>query len=76
MPEILPIKLESKFIAIEGPVGSGKTSLAKKLSDYVDGKLILEKPEDNPRTRMGFSQIRWDKMAKCSFFRQKTIYLK
>lgn len=48
MPEILPIKLESKFIAIEGPVGSGKTSLAKKLSDYVDGKLILEKPEDNP----------------------------
>jgi deoxyguanosine kinase len=48
MPKILPIKLESKFIAIEGPVGSGKTSLAKKLADYVDGKLILEQPEENP----------------------------
>jgi len=48
MPKILPIKLESKFIAIEGPVGSGKTSLAKKLADYVDGKLILEQPGDNP----------------------------
>ena len=48
MPKILPIKLESKFIVIEGPVGSGKTSLAKKLADYIDGKLILEQPEENP----------------------------
>jgi deoxyguanosine kinase len=48
MANILSIKLESKFIAIEGPVGSGKTSLAKKLADHVDGKLILEQPRDNP----------------------------
>ena len=47
MSNILPIKIESKFIVIEGPVGSGKTSLAKKLADYVDGKLILEQPEEN-----------------------------
>lgn len=37
-----------KYIAIEGVIGAGKTSLAKKLSDRLNAKLILEKFEDNP----------------------------
>ncbi len=37
-----------KYIAIEGVIGVGKTSLAKKLSDRLNAKLILENFEDNP----------------------------
>ena len=36
------------YIAIEGPIGVGKTSLAKLLSKKMNARLILEKFEDNP----------------------------
>jgi len=38
----------SGYIAIEGPIGVGKTALATRLSDYFNGRLILEMAEDNP----------------------------
>lgn len=36
------------FIAIEGNIGAGKTSLAKKISKDFNAKLILERFADNP----------------------------
>lgn len=36
------------FIAIEGNIGSGKTSLATKIAKDFNGKLILERFADNP----------------------------
>ena len=36
------------YIAIEGPIGVGKSSLAELLSKRLSAKLILEKFEDNP----------------------------
>ncbi|HMA61609.1 MAG TPA: deoxynucleoside kinase [bacterium] len=36
------------YIAIEGVIGVGKTSLAKLLADSLSAKLILEKFENNP----------------------------
>ncbi len=36
------------FIAIEGPIGIGKTSLAKKLSARFDFHLLKEIVEENP----------------------------
>ena len=36
------------YIAIEGVIGAGKTSLAKKISDRLKAKLILEQFEVNP----------------------------
>ncbi|MUK88111.1 AAA family ATPase [Ornithinibacillus sp. L9] len=39
---------EVPFIAIEGPIGIGKTSLAKKLSDHFDFHLLKEIVEENP----------------------------
>ncbi|MFD1851231.1 deoxynucleoside kinase [Oceanobacillus bengalensis] len=36
------------FIAIEGPIGVGKTSLAKKLSSQLDFQLLKEIVEENP----------------------------
>lgn len=37
-----------RYIAIEGPIGAGKTSLAKRLTADLDGRLILEQPDANP----------------------------
>jgi deoxyadenosine/deoxycytidine kinase len=37
-----------RHIAIEGPIGVGKSSLARKLAAHLDAELVLEKPEDNP----------------------------
>ena len=36
------------YIAIEGPIGVGKTSLAKLLSKELGARLVLEDFEDNP----------------------------
>lgn len=37
-----------RHIAIEGVIGSGKTSLARKLGELLPAKLVLEKFEENP----------------------------
>ncbi len=36
------------YITVEGPIGVGKTSLAKQLVNYLNGSLLLENPEENP----------------------------
>ena len=36
------------YIAIEGNIGAGKTTLASKISSLYNGKLILEQFEENP----------------------------
>lgn len=40
--------LEGKYIAIEGNIGSGKTTLAKILAERLSARLVLEEFEDNP----------------------------
>ncbi len=37
-----------QYIIIEGPIGVGKTSLAKILAKVFNARCILEKPEENP----------------------------
>ncbi len=37
-----------RYIAIEGPIGAGKTSLARKLAEHYQAHTLLEKPETNP----------------------------
>ena len=33
---------------IEGPIGVGKTSLARRMASHLRGELLLEKPGENP----------------------------
>lgn len=40
--------IEPRFIAVEGAIGAGKTSLAKLLGEQYDAQLLLEKDELNP----------------------------
>jgi deoxyadenosine/deoxycytidine kinase len=39
---------EIDYIAIEGAIGAGKTSLAKILAEKMEARLILEETEENP----------------------------
>lgn len=49
MTKLHDVKTESsQLIVVEGPIGVGKTSLAKKLSESLSGTLILEDIENNP----------------------------
>ncbi|MGH9416148.1 MAG: deoxynucleoside kinase [Terriglobales bacterium] len=75
MPEPLP-RTRPRYIAIEGPVRVGKSSLARLLADHAHARLLLE-PEDNPhleafyagvpgaafRAQMQFLQARYRQLA-------------
>ena len=37
-----------RHIAVEGPIGAGKTSLARRLAPRLAADLLLEQPEENP----------------------------
>jgi deoxyguanosine kinase len=40
--------LPQRYIAIEGPIGVGKTSLARRFLEHFDCELLLERAQDNP----------------------------
>ncbi|PKH50519.1 2-amino-4-hydroxy-6-hydroxymethyldihydropteridine diphosphokinase [Tenacibaculum sp. Bg11-29] len=44
----IPITEKYNYIAIEGNIGAGKTSLAKMMSDEFNTKTVLERFADNP----------------------------
>jgi deoxyguanosine kinase len=37
-----------RYLAVEGPIGAGKTSLARRLAERFGADLLLEAPEENP----------------------------
>ena len=39
---------EMRYIAIEGPIGAGKTTLAHRLAESLNAEAFLEEPEENP----------------------------
>jgi deoxyadenosine/deoxycytidine kinase len=43
---LLPEKY--RYIAVEGPIGAGKTSLARKLAERSGSAALLENPDSNP----------------------------
>ena len=45
---VVKIGIPQNYIVIEGPLGVGKTSLAVKLAERINGQTLLENTEDNP----------------------------
>lgn len=39
---------KQEYIVVEGPIGVGKTSLAKKLADTFKSETLFEEPQENP----------------------------
>jgi deoxyguanosine kinase len=37
-----------RYLVVEGPIGAGKTTLARRLGARVSADLVLEQPEENP----------------------------
>jgi len=37
-----------RYVVVEGPIGVGKTSLARRLAEHLNAGLLLEAPDENP----------------------------
>ena len=46
--EITKRQNSPRYIAVEGPIGAGKTSLAKRLAESLSADLVLEEVAENP----------------------------
>src|SRR3954463_2689860 len=57
-----------RYIVVEGPIGAGKTSLARQLAEHIDADMLLEQPEDNP-----FLPRFYDDMARFALPTQLTF---
>jgi deoxyadenosine/deoxycytidine kinase len=47
-----------RYIAVEGPIGVGKTALARRLANEIGGRLVLEGVEDNSFLRLFYEDSR------------------
>lgn len=57
-----------RYIAVEGPIGVGKTSLAKRLAASFNYEMLLEKSEENPFLDRFYSNPRRHALATQLFF--------
>lgn len=57
-----------RFIAVEGPIGVGKTTLAKRLADHFGYRMLFEQPEQNPFLERFYRNARQSALATQLFF--------
>jgi deoxyguanosine kinase len=62
-----------QYIAIEGPIGVGKTTLAKRIAQTFQYQTILENPSENPFLEQFYQDMRRHALAtQLSFLFQRT----
>ncbi len=61
-------KSPPRYIAVEGPIGVGKTSLSQKLADTFNYDLLLEQSEDNPFLDRFYDNPRANALSTQLFF--------
>ena len=62
------LKQAPRFIAVEGPIGVGKTSLTKRLAETFNYELLLENAEENPFLDRFYQNPRQHALATQLFF--------
>ncbi|HEX4884270.1 MAG TPA: deoxynucleoside kinase [Casimicrobiaceae bacterium] len=66
-----------RYVVVEGPIGAGKTSLARALAQHVGADLLLELPEDNPfLARFYEDMARYALPAQLNFLFQRVDQLR
>jgi len=65
-----------RYIVVEGPIGVGKTTLARRLADSLGGEALLEAPQDNPFLPRFYENPRMNALAtQLSFLVQRVRQL-
>ena len=68
--------MQARHIAVEGPIGAGKTSLARRLAERLDCNLLLEAPGSNPFLPDFYREpARWGLPTQLSFLLQRVEQL-
>lgn len=63
---------KARYIVVEGPIGAGKTSLARRLADRMGAQTVLEQPERNPfLARFYAERERWALPTQIEFLFQR-----
>ena len=62
------LKQAPRFIAVEGPIGVGKTTLTKRLAETFNYELLLENAEENPFLDRFYKNPRQHALATQLFF--------
>jgi deoxyadenosine/deoxycytidine kinase len=57
-----------QFVAVEGPIGVGKTTLAKRLAESFNYKILLEQAAQNPFLERFYRNTRQSALATQLFF--------
>jgi deoxyadenosine/deoxycytidine kinase len=60
--------MRQRYIVVEGPIGCGRTSLAHKLAERLQARLLLEDPESNPFLRQFYQDMRRYALSTQLFF--------
>ena len=61
-------RMPQPYIAVEGPIGVGKTTLAKRLAELFDYQLLLEDAHENPFLTKFYENRRQNALATQLFF--------
>ena len=59
---------EFNYIVVEGPIGVGKTTLARRLAESFGAELLLEEPEQNPFLERYYANPRANALSTQLFF--------
>lgn len=65
---LLPPASKGWLLAVEGPIGVGKTTLAQRLAARFDARLLLEVVEDNPFLQTFYQDMRGRAFQTQMFF--------
>jgi deoxyadenosine/deoxycytidine kinase len=63
---------KARYIVVEGPIGAGKSSLARRLAERLPAETLFERPEDNPFLGRFYQQTeRWSLATQLAFLFQR-----